>query len=213
MAQILFFVKMVFLHIVLRGISGVGKTTLRNRLVEFFRAHGIQTVIFSKDIIRKELKRILGVPYSYTPHQEKLCETLYHSRLYNFLKKPCGKFANPEIPCVLISDCTNCSLKSLRDSCFYWLENEDEEYLDLLRNTKQVLIEIGNYLSNSRSKRPATTQIILMRQALALVDSEADVQDWTINKRNIPLFHIPAFSALENGVEELGEELLCYLQN
>lgn len=204
---------MVFLHIVLRGISGVGKTTLRNRLVEFFRTRGIQTVIFSKDIIRKELKRILGVPYSYTPQQEKLCETLYHSRLYNFLKKPCGKFANPEIPCVLISDCTNCSLKALRDSCFYWLEEEDEEYLDLLRNTKQVLIEIGNYLSTSRSKRPATTQIILMRQALSLVDSEADVQDWTINKRNIPIFRIPAYSALENGVEELGEDLLYYLQN
>lgn len=204
---------MVFLHIVLRGISGVGKTTLRNRLVEFFRTRGIQTVIFSKDNIRKELKRILGVPYSYTPQQEKLCETLYHSRLYNFLKKPCGKFANPAIPCVLISDCTNCSLKSLRDSCFYWLEEEDEEYLDLLRNTKQVLIEIGNYLSISRTKRPGTTQIILMRQALSLVDSEADVKDWSINKRNIPLFHIPAYSALENGVEELGEDLLCYLQN
>ena len=204
---------MVFLHIVLRGISGVGKTTLRNRLVEFFRARGIQTVIFSKDNIRKELKRILGVPYNYTPHQEKLCETIYHSRLYNFLKKPCGKFANPAIPCVIISDCTNCSLKSLRDSCFYWLEEEDEEYLYLLRNTKQVLIEIGNYLSTSRTKRPGTTQIILMRQALSLVDSGDAVKDWVINKRNIPLFHIPAFSALENGVEELGEELLCYLQN
>ena len=204
---------MVFLHIVLRGISGVGKTTLRNRLVEFFRNRGIQTVIFSKDNIRKELKRILGVPYSYTPHQEKLCETIYHSRLYNFLKKPCGKFANPEIPCVLISDCTNCSLKALRDSCFYWLEEEDEEYLDVLRNTKQVLIEIGNYLSTSRSKRPATTQIILMRQALSLVDSEDTVKDWTINKRNIPFFRMPAFSALENGVEELGEDLLCYMQN
>ena len=213
MAQIFFFVKMVFLHIVLRGISGVGKTTLRNRLVEFFRTRGIQTVIFSKDNIRKELKRILGVPYSYTPQQEKLCETLYHSRLYNFLKKPCGKFADPAIPFVLISDCTNCSLKALRDSCFYWLEEEDEEYLELLRNTKQVLIEIGNYLSNSRSKRPATTQIILMRQALSLVDSESAVQDWTINKRNVPLFRIPAYSTLENGVEELGEDLLCYLQN
>lgn len=204
---------MVFLHIVLRGISGVGKTTLRNRLVEFFRNRGIQTVIFSKDNIRKELKRILGVPYSYTPHQEKLCETIYHSRLYNFLKKPCGKFANPAIPCVIISDCTNCSLKSLRDSCFYWLEEEDEEYLYLLRNTKQVLIEIGNYLSTSRTKRPGTTQIILMRQALSLVDSDDAVKDWVLNKRNIPLFRIPAFSALENGVEELGEDLLCYLQN
>lgn len=204
---------MVFLHIVLRGISGVGKTTLRNRLVEFFRNRGIQTVIFSKDNIRKELKRILGVPYSYTPHQEKLCETIYHSRLYNFLKKPCGKFANPEIPCVIISDCTNCSLKALRDSCFYWLEEEDEEYFYLLRNTKQVLIEIGNYLSTSRTKRPGTTQIILMRQALSLVDSGDIIKDWAINKRNIPLFHVPAFSALENGVEELGEELLCYLQN
>lgn len=211
MAQILFV--MVFLHIVLRGISGVGKTTLRNRLVEFFRNRGIQTVIFSKDNIRKELKRILGVPYSYTPHQEKLCETIYHSRLYNFLKKPCGKFANPAIPCVIISDCTNCSLKSLRDSCFYWLEEEDEEYLYLLRNTKQVLIEIGNYLSTSRTKRPGTTQIILMRQALSLVDSDDAVKDWVLNKRNIPLFRIPAFSALENGVEELGEDLLCYLQN
>ena len=204
---------MVFLHIVLRGISGVGKTTLRNRLVEFFRARGIQTVIFSKDNIRKELKRILGVPYIYTPQQETLCETLYHSRLYNFLKKPCGKFADSTIPFVLISDCTNCSLNALRNSCFYWLEEEDEEYLDLLRNTKQVLIEIGNYLSISRTKRPGTTQIILMRQALSLVDSEATVQDWSINKRNIPILHVPANSVLENGVEELGEDLLYYLQN
>ena len=204
---------MVFLHIVLRGISGVGKTTLRNRLVEFFRNRGIQTVIFSKDNIRKELKRILGVPYSYTPHQEKLCETIYHSRLYNFLKKPYGKFVNPAIPCVIISDCTNCSLKALRDSCFYWLEEEDEEYSEILRNTKQALIEIGNYLSASRTKRPGTTQIILMRQALSLVDSEADVKDWVLNKRNIPLFYVPAYSTLENGVDGLGEDLLNYLQN
>lgn len=202
---------MVFLHIVLRGISGVGKTTLRNRLVEFFRAHGIQTVIFSKDNIRKELKRILGVPYSYTPHQEKLCETIYHSRLYNFLKKPCGKFADPKIPTVLISDCTNCTLKALRDSCFYWLEEEDEEYFEILRNTKQVLIEIGNYLSTSRTKRPKTTQLILMRQALSLVESEADVKDWAL-RRKIPMFYVPAYSTLENGVEELGENLLNYLQ-
>ena len=61
----------MFLHIILRGISGVGKTTLRNRLVDFFRDHGVLVVVFSKDNIRKEIKRLMGIPqYTYTPEQE-----------------------------------------------------------------------------------------------------------------------------------------------
>lgn len=202
---------MVFLHIVLRGISGVGKTTLRNRLVEFFRSRGIQTVVFSKDNIRKEMKRILGTPYVYSQAQERMCETIYHSRLYNFLKKPCGRFADPNIPTVIISDCTNCTLASLRDSCFYWLEGEDEEYEEILRNTQQVLINIGNHLSVSRTSRPGSSQIVIMRQALSLVDTEDIVRDWALEKRKIPVFAIPAHSSLENGVEELGNKLIDLL--
>ena len=209
---------MVFLHIVLRGISGVGKTTLRNRLVDFFRARDVAVVVFSKDNIRKEIKRLMGLPqYTYTPDQELICRKIYHSRLYNFLKKPCGRFADPSVPVVVISDCTNCSLDALTDSCFYWNDSNQEEnsrfaFLDRLSGQRivQVLIEVGNWVSESRACRPFTNKTILMRQALQLIDSHDIVQEWCFDKRAVPIFSVQPHSTIENpdDVKEIGELLL-----
>ena len=213
-----FFRKMVFLHIVLRGISGVGKTTLRNRLVDFFRARDVAVVVFSKDNIRKEIKRLMGLPqYTYTPDQELLCRKIYHSRLYNFLKKPCGKFADPARPVVVISDCTNCSLEALNDSCFYWNDSDPDEntrfaFLDRRSGQRivQVLIEVGNWVSESRACRPLTNKTILLRQGLQLIDSHDIVQEWTFDKRAIPIFSIQPHSTIENpdNIKEIGELLI-----
>ena len=209
---------MVFLHIVLRGISGVGKTTLRNRLVDFFRARDVAVVVFSKDNIRKEIKRLMGLPqYTYTPDQELLCRKIYHSRLYNFLKKPCGKFADPARPVVVISDCTNCSLEALNDSCFYWNDSDPDEntrfaFLDRRSGQRivQVLIEVGNWVSESRACRPLTNKTILLRQGLQLIDSHDIVQEWTFDKRAIPIFSIQPHSTIENpdNIKEIGELLI-----
>lgn len=209
---------MVFLHLVLRGISGVGKTTLRNRLVDFFRGHGVAVVVFSKDNIRKEIKRLMGLPqYTYTPDQELICRKIYHSRLYNFLKKPCGRFADPSTLVVVISDCTNCSLEALTDSCFYWNDSDLDEnskfaFLDRHSGQRifQVLLEVGNWVSESRACRPLTNKTILMRQALQLIDSHDIVQEWCFDKRAIPIFSIKPHSSIENpdDVKEIGELLL-----
>ena len=216
MVQI-FFV-MVFLHIVLRGISGVGKTTLRNRLVDFFRDRGVLVVVFSKDNIRKEIRRLMGIPqYTYTPDQELICRKIYHSRLYNFLKKPCGRFSDPAVPVVVISDCTNCSLEALTDSCFYWNDADRDEaekfaFLDRRSGQRifQILLEVGNWVSESRACRPMTNKTILMRQALQLIDSHDIVQEWCFDKRAIPVFSIKPHSSIENpeDVREIGELLL-----
>ena len=208
---------MVFLHIVFRGISGVGKTTLRNLLVDFFRARDVAVVVFSKDNIRKEIKRLMGLPqYTYTPDQELICRKIYHSRLYNFLKKPCGRFANPAAPVVIISDCTNCSLEALNDSCFYWDdsnpdENKKFEFLDRKSGQRivQILIEVGNWVSESRSCRPLTNKTILMRQGLQLIDSCDIVHEWAFEKRAHLIFYFQPHSAIENpnDVKEIGETL------
>lgn len=208
---------MVFLHIVFRGISGVGKTTLRNLLVDFFRARDVAVVVFSKDNIRKEIKRLMGLPqYTYTPDQELICRKIYHSRLYNFLKKPCGRFANPAAPVVVISDCTNCSLEALNDSCFYWDdsnpdENKKFEFLDRKSGQRivQILIEVGNWVSESRSCRPMTNKTILMRQGLQLIDSCDIVHEWAFEKRAHLIFYFKPHSAIENpnDVKEIGETL------
>lgn len=208
----------MFLHIVLRGISGVGKTTLRNRLVDFFRARDIAVVVFSKDNIRKEIKRLMGLQqYTYTPDQEAFCRKIYHSRLYNFLKKPCGKFADPAAPVVIISDCTNCSLDALTDSCFYWNDSNPDEnarfaFLDRRSGQRifQVLIEVGNWVSESRACRPLTNKTILMRQGLQLIDSHDIVQEWCFDKRAIPMFSVQPHSTIENpqDVREIGKLLL-----
>ena len=209
---------MVFLHIVLRGISGVGKTTLRNRLVDFFRARDVAVVVFSKDNIRKEIKRLMGLQqYTYTPEQELICRKIYHSRLYNFLKKPCGRFADPSALVVVISDCTNCSLEALNDSCFYWNDSDPDEnskftFLDRKSGQRifQVLLEVGNWVSESRASRPLTNKTILMRQGLQLIDSHDIVQEWCFDKRAIPMFSVQPHSSIENpeDVREIGELLL-----
>lgn len=209
---------MVFLHIVLRGISGVGKTTLRNRLVDFYRDRGITTVVFSKDIIRKEIKGMLKIPqYTYTPEQEMLCRKIYRTRLYNFLKKPCGRFADPAKPVVIISDCTNCSLEALNDSCFYWDDTDPDEnarfeFLDRWSGQRiyQVLFTVGNWESESKSCRPLTNKTILDRQRQQMNDSVKILADWVTLKRPSSCFHISPHSAAENPhkIEEIGKILL-----
>ena len=209
---------MVFLHIVLRGISGVGKTTLRNRLVDFYRDRGISVVVFSKDNIRKEIKGMLKIPqYTYTPEQEMLCRNIYRSRLYNFLEKPCGKFADPAKPVVIISDCTNCSLEALNDSCFYWDDTDPDEnarfeFLDRWSGQRiyQVLFSVGNWESESRSCRPLTNKTILDRQRQQMKDSAKIVTEWVLFKRHLSDFYIDPHSAAENPhkIEEMGKTLL-----
>lgn len=209
---------MVFLHLVLRGISGVGKTTLRNRLVDFYRDHGVEVVVFSKDNIRKEIKGMLKIPqYTYAPEQEMLCRKIYRTRLYNFLKKPCGKFADPAKPVVIISDCTNCSLEALNDSCFYWDDTDPDEnarfeFLDRWSGQRifQVILTVGNWESESRSCRPLTNKAILDRQRQQMKDSAKTLAGWIVLKRPTSCFHIGPHSAADNPheIETMGELML-----
>lgn len=209
----------MFLHIVLRGISGVGKTTLRNRLARWFVAHGCQVVVFSKDQIRKEICRYCGTPYVYSQKQEELCRTLYRTRLQAFFEHPAGSFAMEKSKVVVISDCTNTSLKALQDSCFYWPYNLEWYYEALLDEApvpiQQVLIEVGTSLSPCHKHLGQAHDLAVQRQRLELEDSQSTLRWWCMISRSIPMYHVPstAHPDLDSGFEELALSLYSYFPN
>lgn len=208
----------MFLHIVLRGISGVGKTTLRNRLTKWFVAHQCQVVVFSKDQIRKEIKRYCGTPYVFSPKQEELCRTLYRTRLEAFFEHPAGTFSDPGAKVVIISDCTNTSLRALQDSCFYWPYDLEWYYEALLDECpvpiQQVLIEVGTSLSpcHKVSADKRAHEIAVQRQRLELEDSASTVRWWCMISRQIPMYHVPSTARpdLDIGFDELAQSLYAY---
>lgn len=208
----------MFLHIVLRGISGVGKTTLRNKLVKWFVAHGCQVVVFSKDQIRKEIKRYCGTPYVYSQKQEELCRTLYRTRLQAFFEHPAGSFSNPGARVVIISDCTNTSLKALQDSCFYWPYDLEWYYEALLDDApvpiQQILIEVGTSLSlcHKHMKDSTGYDLAVQRQRLELEDSASTVRWWCMISRGIPMYNVPSTARpdLDCGFDELALSLYSY---
>ena len=75
----------MLLQIVLRGISGVGKTTLRKLLTAIFLQKGYKVVVESKDEIRQEVARSRKMPYSYSNEEERMVSFLYSSRVHALL--------------------------------------------------------------------------------------------------------------------------------
>ena len=105
----------------------------------------------------------------------------------------------------------------MTDSCFFWNDADRDEaakfaFLDRRSGQRifQILLEVGNWVSESRACRPMTNKTILMRQGLQLIDSHDIVQEWCFDKRAIPIFYFQPHSAIENpdSVKEIGELLL-----
>lgn len=190
----------MFLQIVLRGISGVGKTTLRKMLASAFISKGYKVIVESKDEIRKEVARTSGMPYVYSEQQEKLTSWLYQSRvhalLHPFEKK--GPFSNA----VLICDNTHVNMKQLQESEFCTLfdpkDNKPKRY-------QRVLIEIGSFDSFS-SKSYAFPKIVA-RQRVQWVDSSVPLHNWC-QTHYIPQFWLNDHTAIEDGISDIVESLL-----
>ena len=130
----------MLLQIVLRGISGVGKTTLRKLLTAIFLQKGYKVIIESKDEIRQEVARSRKMPYSYSNEEEKMVSFLYSSRVHALLHPfiPNGPFNNA----ILICDNTHVNIRQLRESEFCIDDSSVLTY-------KRVLIEVGMFSSMS----------------------------------------------------------------
>lgn len=186
----------MLLQIVLRGISGVGKSTLRKLLTAAFLRKGFKVVVQSKDDIRKEVERSHNSPYNYTEEEERLTSWLYTSRVHALLHpfKPENEFAD----CILICDNTHVNLKQLRESEFCIPDSDFIYY-------KRVLIEVGTFdsLSSKEHKYPA----LIQRQRTQLIDSAVPLHNWC-KIHYIPQFWINDHTAIEDGVADLVSDLI-----
>lgn len=186
----------MLLQIVLRGISGVGKTTLRKLLASAFLKKGYKVIVESKDEIRKEVARSRGLPYTYSEDEERMVSFLYSSRVHALLHPytPDGPFQNA----ILICDNTHVNMKQLRESEFCVDDNS-------LLNYKRVLIEVGTF--DSVSSKSHQYPKIVGRQRLQLVDSAVPLHNWC-HIHYVPQFWLNDHTAIEDGIYDLVEELL-----
>ena len=186
----------MLLQIVLRGISGVGKTTLRKLLASAFLKKGYKVIVESKDEIRKEVARSRGRSYTYSQEEESMVSFLYSSRVHALLHPytPDGPFQNA----ILICDNTHVNMKQLRESEFCVDDSS-------LLNYKRALIEVGTY--DSMSSKAYSDPKVVGRQRLQLVDSAVPLHNWC-QVHYVPQFWINDHTAIEDGIYDLVEELL-----
>lgn len=186
----------MLLQIVLRGISGVGKTTLRKLLATAFLQRGYKVVVESKDEIRQEVARSRKIPYSYSNEEERMVSFLYASRVHALLHPftPNGPFENA----ILICDNTHVNMGQLKESEFCL---EDSSLLTY----KRALVEVGTY--NSMSSKEYRYPKIIGRQRLQLLHSEVALHNWC-QAHYVPQFWIDDHTAIEDGVHELVKSLL-----
>ena len=186
----------MLLQIVLRGISGVGKTTLRKLLTTAFLQSGYKVIVESKDEIRKEVARSRERSYTYSSEEERMVSFLYSSRVHALLHPyaPDGPFQNA----ILICDNTHVNMKQLRESEFCIDDSS-------LLNYKRVLIEVGTY--DSVSSKTHQYPKIVGRQRIELVDSAVPLHNWC-QIHYVPQFWINDHTAIEDGIYDLVEELL-----
>lgn len=186
----------MFLQIVLRGISGVGKTTLRKLLTAIFLQKGYKVVVESKDEIRQEVARSRKMPYSYSDEEEKMVSFLYSSRVHALLHPftPNGPFNNA----ILICDNTHVNIRQLRESEFCIDDSSVLTY-------KRVLIEVGRF--SSMSSKSHRYPKIVARQRMQMVHSDIALHNWC-QAHYVPQFWIDDHTAIEDGVYDLVESLL-----
>ena len=186
----------MLLQIVLRGISGVGKTTLRKLLTTAFLQRGYKVIIESKDEIRQEVARSRKIPYSYSNEEERMVSFLYSSRVHALLHPftPNGPFNNA----ILICDNTHVNMNQLRESEFCIDDSS-------LLTYKRVLIEVGMF--SSRSSKSHRYPKIIARQRMQMVHSDIALHNWC-QAHYVPQFWIDDHTAIEDGVHDLVESLL-----
>lgn len=186
----------MLLQIVLRGISGVGKTTLRKLLTTAFLQRGYKVVVECKDEIRREVARSRELPYTYSAEEERMVSFLYSSRVHALLHPHTrdGPFQNA----ILICDNTHVNMKQLKESEFCIDDNS-------LLNYKRVLIEVGTF--DSVSSKSHQYPKIVGRQRIQLVDSAVPLHNWC-QIHYVPQFWINDHTAIEDGIYDIVEELL-----
>lgn len=193
---------MTFLQVILRGISGVGKSTIRRMISDFFVSKGVTVVILSKDDIREESARNFGTTYTYSPKAEAMTSYIYTSRLNALFS--CIR-DNEFKDCVLICDNTHVNLRQLAESGLAIPPHEVPLLMEPNRPYARALIEVGSEESVS-AKEYAVGNFIISRQRTEMAESKEILHEWCCDK-GIPMFYIGARKAIEDGLGDLLDQL------
>lgn len=163
--------------LVLRGISGVGKTVLRKLLVKVLEKLGRKVHVISKDEYRRFLDEREG--YHYTPSEE-----LNTSRWY---RREYKEQANRKDLNYIICDNTHVRESELAIPC-----------TPTGRVSKIVIIEVGSYNSATQSQIPFN---VIQRQRRELYDDRNAL--FIACMRGASLINLTPYEADEKTAEEI----------
>lgn len=174
----------ILLNIILRGISGVGKTFLRKMLELAYRKLGKKVKVINKDEHRVSRRQIVG-RYDYTEEEEKETSKWYKKSWILFSSTDC------DID-VCISDNTNVRTSEL----FTTLTTRGNTE----KTIKTVVIDVGNWDSITNSKI-GDNVINQMREnmkssnnALAQAAKQGVINGW---------IRVPPRTCVEEGIKEI----------
>lgn len=163
--------------LVLRGISGVGKTVLRKLLVKVLENLGRKVHVISKDEYRRFLDEREG--YHYTPSEE-----MNTSRWY---RREYKEQANRKDLNYIICDNTHVRESELAIPC-----------TPTGRVSKIVIIEVGSYNSATKSQIPFN---VIQRQRRELYDDRNAL--FIACMRGASLINLTPYEADEKTAEEI----------
>ena len=175
------------LVLVLRGISGVGKSFLRKMLKLGLEKMGKKVGVINKDTYRKFLEEREG--YHYTSEEERRVSEWYRQRWEEMS-------ANTFYDVII---CDNTNVRSSEISIPLFMRDPFAG-----RKMKTVIIQIGDPDSHTDTTIP---KHIVERMRSDMKNSEVVVDD-ALARGDATLIEIPPKSAIESRVQNLIEE--CY---
>lgn len=173
------------LNIVLRGITGVGKSMLRQMLALALRKLGKKVGIISKDEHRFKID-----DYSYSLKEEQMVSEWYRDKWLEMS-------ARPDVD-VTIIDCTNVRRSELLTTLVCRGDPE--------RKIINVLIQIGDFMSDVQRK-PKIPLDVIARMREEMHNSESTVDEMIENGRLKVMLSVEPLSTAENGVQDIINEL------
>nr|AWU66056.1 MAG: hypothetical protein [Circular ssDNA virus sp.] len=165
--------------LVLRGISGVGKTVLRKLLEKVLEKLGKRVKVISKDEYRRFLDEREG--YHYTKEEEEKVSEWYRGEYREQAKRKDLQY--------IICDNTHVRESELLIPC-----------TPTGRVSKIIIIEVGDIFSESKSSIPTA---IVERQRKEMDNYETRHTLFRLCCQGASLINIPAFDATEEVAEEI----------
>lgn len=173
------------LNIVLRGLSGVGKSMLRQMLYLALRKLGKKVGIISKDE-----HRLKCVDYSYSPMEEQETSEWYRNKWIELS-------ARKDVD-VTIIDCTNVRRSELLTTLVCRGDPE--------RKIINVLIQIGDFMSDV-PRKPRIPKDVIDRMREEMHNSDSTIDELIENGRLKVMLSVEPMTAAENGVQDIINEL------